>query len=103
MLRFVVSSALVTPAIMSLGCPSDASKPTSNPGPEPVKSGEEVEPHSNSGPEAGEQPETPAKTNAGPEEEEPHSNAGPQEDEDEPHSNAGPMDEPHSNAGPNEE
>ena len=62
-LRFLVSSALATPAIMSLGCPSEteAHKTTVNPGPEPIE--EPAEPA-----KTGDQPEDPpAKTNPGPE------------------------------------
>ena len=69
-LRFVVTSALVTPALMSLGCPSDehAHKTTANPGPEPVEEPKEPT-KTGDQPEAktGDEPEPAIKTNPGPE------------------------------------
>lgn len=85
-LRFVVSSALVTPALLATGCPSET-KPHANPGPEVKSSAPATTPHVNTGPE-----EKEPHVNTGPEEEEPHVNTGPEADE--PHANPGPEDDP---------
>ena len=72
-LRFLVSSALVTPAILSLGCPSEpeAHKTTVNPGPQPIE-----EPEAPA--KTGDQPVEPAKTGDQPADPPPRTNPGPE-------------------------